>query len=71
MFGCYWLHGAAEKDESRWVHPLCQPLPISCDGPFVELEDGSLMTVDNGGVRVSKDDGKTWQRSSVMSKILG
>ena len=66
MFGCYSLHGATEKDESRWVHPLCQPLSISCDGPFVELEDGSLMTVDNGGVRVSRDNGKTWSEKRLV-----
>ena len=70
MFGCYWLHGAAEKDESRWVHPLCQPLSISCDGPFVELEDSSLMTVDNGGVRVSTDNGKTWSERRLVHEGL-
>jgi len=60
MFAWCSLYAGAEKDESRWVHPLCRPLAIGCDGPFVELKDGSLMTVDNGGVQVSKDNGKTW-----------
>jgi len=53
------LAGVSFSD-ARWVHPLCQPLDISCDGPFVVLQDGSLATVDSKGFRVSKDDGKTW-----------
>ena len=60
LFGCNPLRGAGQAGESRWVHPLCKSLPITCDGPFVELEDGSLMTVDDGGVRESKDNGRTW-----------
>ena len=59
VLACVALCGAAEED-SRWVHPLCQPLPIDSDGPFAELADGSLMTIDAQGVRVSQDDGKTW-----------
>jgi len=46
--------------DARWVHPLCQPLEVTSNGPFVVLEDGSLATVDHRGFRVSKDDGKTW-----------
>ncbi len=53
------LAGVSFSD-ARWVHPLCQPLDISCNGPFVVLQDGSLATVDSKGFRVSKDDGKTW-----------
>jgi len=44
----------------RWVHPLAQPLPAQCDGPFVLLADGSLATVDADGFRISHDDGLTW-----------
>ena len=54
---------SASEDDSRWVHPLCQPLPIDRNGPFVELADGNLMTVDIQGTRVSKDDGKTWSEA--------
>lgn len=46
--------------EERWTHPLCKPLAVVKNGPFVELGDGSLMTVDNDGARISKDDGATW-----------
>ena len=57
------LVGAAlrgEGETSRWVHPLCQPLPVDSNGPFVELADGSLLTVDVQGMRISKDDGQSW-----------
>jgi len=60
--GCPAFCGESEGD-SRWVHPLCQPLPIDRNGPFVELADGSLMTIDSQGTRVSKDDGKTWSEA--------
>jgi sialidase-1 len=59
LLACAALRGEAEED-SRWVHPVCHPLPVASNGPFVELVDGSLMTVDAQGMRVSKDDGKTW-----------
>jgi hypothetical protein len=59
VLACAALCGAAEED-SRWVHPLCQPLAVESNGPFVELADGSLMTVDPQGTRRSQDDGKTW-----------
>lgn len=52
--------GGAAEEEARWVHPLCQPLAVDGNGPFVELADGKLMTIDAQGVRVSQDDGRTW-----------
>ena len=51
---------AAAEDDARWVSPLCEKLDVSNNGPFTELEDGSLMTIDHGKMKVSKDDGKTW-----------
>jgi sialidase-1 len=63
------LCGAAE-DESRWVHPLCQPLAVDGQGPFVEMADGSLMTVDAQGMRTSKDDGKTWSEARSVCEGL-
>lgn len=63
------LCGAAEED-SRWVHPLCQPLLVDSDGPFVELADGSLMTIDPQGMRRSQDDGKTWSEAQKVCEGL-
>ena len=45
---------------SRWVHPACTPLPTNRKGPFVNLPDGRILTVDKGGAWVSGDDGATW-----------
>ncbi len=52
----------------RWVHPLAQPLEIDRNGPFVELADGSLATVDEQGFRISKDNGKTWSQPIFVCK---
>ncbi|MCS7254959.1 MAG: hypothetical protein NZ781_13175, partial [Armatimonadetes bacterium] len=59
-FGFLILAGLAYGDSpsERWVHPLTQPLEIDRNGPFIELEDGSLATIDEQGFRISKDDGK-------------
>lgn len=52
----------------RWVHPLAKPLEIDRNGPFVELEGGSLATVDEKGFRISEDDGKTWSEPIPVCK---
>lgn len=38
--------GRAAEDDSRWVRPLCKPLAVDSNGPFVEPADGSLTTID-------------------------
>ena len=52
--------GVSLAEEARWVNPLCQPLPIDRNGPFLTMPDGELLTVDAKGLRRSKDEGKTW-----------
>jgi sialidase-1 len=69
VLACAALCAVAEED-SRWVHPLCQPLPVDSNGPFVELADGSLMTIDPQGMRVSQDDGKTWSEAQSVCEGL-
>ena len=59
---------SAAEEDSRWVHPLCKPLVIDSNGPFVELADGSLMTIDPQGTRCSQDDGKTWTKPVVLAR---
>ena len=53
VLACAAFCDAAEED-SRWVHPLCQPLAVDSNGPFVELADGSLMTIDLQGTRSAR-----------------
>ena len=69
VLACAALCGAAEAD-SRWVHPLCQPLPVDGNGPFVELADGSLMTIDLQGTRLSQDNGQTWSATQKVCEGL-
>jgi hypothetical protein len=42
------------------LHPKSRPLPADLPGPFVKLENGSLLAHDPDEVRFSKDDGRTW-----------
>ncbi len=60
----------AAEEGSRWIHPLCKPLAVDCNGPFVELADGSLMTIDPQGTRRSQDDGKTWSEPQKVCEGL-
>jgi len=62
--------GSAAEESSRWVHPLCRPLPVNGNGPFLELADKGLMIIDAQGMRVSKDDGKTWSEPQPVCEGL-
>ncbi len=48
--------------ERRWIHPKCGALDLPPDllGPFVNLDEQRVMTVENGAAIVSGDDGKSW-----------
>ena len=61
---------SAAEEDSRWVHPLCKPLAVDSNGPFVELADGSLMTIDPHGTRQSQDDGQTWSEAQKVCEGL-
>jgi sialidase-1 len=43
-----------------WIHPACRELTGLRMGPFVNMPDGSLLTVDTTKCYVSRDEGKTW-----------
>ncbi len=47
-------------EQKLWFEPRAKVLPVDKPGPFVELENGSLLTVGNNTVTTSTDDGKTW-----------
>lgn len=53
-------------EDSRWIHPNCKLLPSHMSGPFVELEDGTLLTIECNMVLVSVDDGATWTSRNVL-----
>lgn len=50
----------SDASGGRWIHPMCRPLPLASNGPFALLPDGGLMAIDSDGLRVSRDDGRTW-----------
>ena len=57
LLACGRVSGAEQK---LWFEPRAKVVPLDKPGPFVELEDGSLLTVGNNFVITSTDDGKTW-----------
>jgi sialidase-1 len=42
------------------THPKTRQLPSDLLGPFVQLADGRLLTVDQGAALISANGGKTW-----------
>ena len=49
-----------------WTDPRCQQLPTDQDGPFVLLNDGSILTVEGNSAHFSSDDGQTWTQSGPL-----
>jgi len=43
-----------------WIEPRCTLISTSRVGPFVNLSDGRVMTIDGNATRTSSDDGKSW-----------
>jgi sialidase-1 len=50
---------AAVADD-LWLDPRCEPLPTKLLGPFVNLDDGSVLAIDSAATYVSHDAGQTW-----------
>ncbi len=46
--------------DERWVHPALERLSADRPGPFLAMADGSIITVDDQGIRISTDEGATW-----------
>ena len=59
---------SAVTGEKTWIDKRCKflELPVGMVGPFVELSDGSLLVVKENGMRVSRDDGKTWSEPQAI-----
>jgi len=50
-----------------WIHPACRERTGLRMGPFVNMPDGSLLTVDTTRCLVSGDDGRTWTAFPIFS----
>lgn len=57
FLACTTSHVAAQE---RWVHPQCAPLECTKNGPFAQLEDGTLIAFTKNVLVHSTDGGKTW-----------
>lgn len=51
---------AALAQDDVWIEPRCTVLQTDKVGQFIELTDGSLMTVVDNMAIVSTDEGQTW-----------
>ncbi len=58
-FGVAQAQTDAPKPE-RWIHPKCKPLECTKNGPFIQKDDGTLLTVSGKKLQASTDGGKTW-----------
>lgn len=46
-----------------------QRLPADCLGPVVRAGDGTLWAVEAAGARVSRDEGRTWERRAIHDPV--
>jgi len=61
----------ADKDEKYtsngiWIEPRVEDIPGLEMGPFVRLEDGAILTVDRANALISHDEGKTWDKHTIL-----
>ncbi len=50
----------AAAAENTWFDARCKPLPSDLQGPFVRLDNGSVLAIDGKASFVSSDGGQTW-----------
>ena len=53
---------SADWVDPEWTHSKATKLAVDVPGPFVRLDDDSLLRVGGGFSYTSKDDGKTWTK---------
>ena len=67
LFSSYVVLGQGftkQKDKitstGNWIHNKVEEIPGLKTGPFVRLDDGGILTVENSVSCISNDEGKTW-----------
>jgi sialidase-1 len=50
-----------------WIHNKAEELKGMKMGPFVRLDDGSLLTIDKSKSCISRDEGKTWKEYPIVA----
>lgn len=74
VFGSYNVKGQnSTKQKGKitttgyWIHDKVEEIPGLKTGPFVRLDDGSIVTIEKNMSCISKDDGKTWTNYSIFT----
>ena len=49
-----------------WIHDKVKEIPGLKTGPFVRLDDGSILTIEKNMSCISKDEGKTWKSTPYL-----
>jgi sialidase-1 len=65
LAGAGQAHAAPWKGEI-WIHPKAERLPTDQLGPFVRLDDGSVIAVSSNELVISRDDGQTWEHRPLI-----
>ena len=50
-----------------WIHNLVEEISDLKTGPFVRLDDGSILTVEKNMSCISKDEGRTWEEYPIFA----
>jgi sialidase-1 len=53
--------------EGYWIHEKVTEIPGLKTGPFVRLNDGSILTVEKNMSCISDDEGKTWKEYPIFT----
>ncbi len=51
-----------------WIHDKVEEIPDIITCPFVPIGDGNILTVERNMSLISKDEGKTWDKSPFFLK---
>ena len=61
----------SQTQPDLWIDPRCTALESTFVGPFVELEEGVVLTVVDGGASRSEDGGATWSEPEALGPAVG
>jgi sialidase-1 len=54
-----------------WIHPKATLTAMNTQNSFIDLGDGRLMYVENGAIRTTADEGKTWSEPTPINFAPG
>ncbi len=55
---------SAEK--TLWLDKRCRPMPTDLLGPFVRLDEKSILAIGNSATHLSHDNGRTWSQPRAL-----